>query len=349
MKYKYRKFFTFEGKRYSVYGNTMEEVYSKKAIKLRDLQDGKVEISKNMLFKDWAEQCIETYKINISDRSLDDMRLRLGKHVYPVIGSMPLKKITPMHCQKIMNAQSDMSASHIHKLNLDMKFIFEKAIRNHLLLENPMESVIKPKGTKGTRRSLTEKETEHFLRITSGTNDFILFELMYYCGCRPREAINVQRKDIDIQDGRPMLHIGGMKTVNADRYVPVPAVLYHKVEKYSPFDLLAPNKANNKHTTSSYNRLVASLRREMNISMGCKVYRNALVPPLPLADDFVPYNFRHTYCTNLAKSGIDIRTAQRLMGHSNIQITANIYTHVDMNDIMAAGDKLEQFLSAQNE
>ncbi len=75
--------------------------------------------------------------------------------------------------------------------------------------------------------------------------------------------------------------------------------------------------------------------------MGCEVYRNELIPPLPLAPDFVPYMFRHTYCTDLQKKGIDIRTAQKLMGHSSISITAEIYTHVDTKEIVKAGKILK--------
>lgn len=75
--------------------------------------------------------------------------------------------------------------------------------------------------------------------------------------------------------------------------------------------------------------------------MGCEVYRNELIPPLPLAPDFVPYMFRHTYCTDLQKKGIDIRTAQKLMGHSSISITAEIYTHVGTKEIVKAGKILK--------
>lgn len=75
--------------------------------------------------------------------------------------------------------------------------------------------------------------------------------------------------------------------------------------------------------------------------MGCEVYRNELIPPLPLAPDFVPYMFRHTYCSDLQKKGIDIRTAQKLMGHSSISITAEIYTHVDTKEIVKAGKILK--------
>ena len=40
-------------------------------------------------------------------------------------------------------------------------------------------------------------------------------------------------------------------------------------------------------------------------------------------------SFRHTYCSMLQSSGVDIKTAQELMGHSEYGVTANIYTHVD--------------------
>ena len=80
----------------------------------------------------------------------------------------------------------------------------------------------------------------------------------------------------------------------------------------------------------------------MNIEMGCKVYRNELIPPLPLDDDFVPYFFRHTYCTDLQKKGIDIRMAQKLMGHSDISLTANIYTHFDDDLMELAAQKINR-------
>ncbi|MDY2820618.1 MAG: tyrosine-type recombinase/integrase, partial [Hominisplanchenecus sp.] len=41
-----------------------------------------------------------------------------------------------------------------------------------------------------------------------------------------------------------------------------------------------------------------------------------------------PHVCRHTYCTNMAKSGISAKTLQYLMGHSDIQITLNVYTHI---------------------
>ena len=46
-------------------------------------------------------------------------------------------------------------------------------------------------------------------------------------------------------------------------------------------------------------------------------------------EEFTAHQLRHTYCSMLQWSGVDIKTAQELMGHSEYGVTANIYTHVD--------------------
>lgn len=57
--------------------------------------------------------------------------------------------------------------------------------------------------------------------------------------------------------------------------------------------------------------------------------------------DVTPHIFRHTYATNLYYGGVDIKTAQYLLGHSSIQVTMDIYTHLDNSGIKSAAEKLE--------
>ena len=147
-----------------------------------------------------------------------------------------------------------------------------------------------------------------------------------------------QGQDIQQIDGYPVLHIRGTKTANADRFVPIPEDFYQKIKKTPQGRNICLTRAGTPYNTISYRRLFHRLRREMNIALGCRVYRNQLIPPFPLAEDFVPYCLRHTYCTDLQKKGVDIRTAQYLMGHADIQMTANIYTHADQSTITKAAE-----------
>lgn len=131
------------------------------------------------------------------------------------------------------------------------------------------------------------------------------------------------------------LTIRGTKTQNSDRVVPIPPVMLERLSE-ARRGLVCHTLNGTHHNESSYKRMVSSLERAMNIDMGGKLYRNELLYPLPLAKDFVPYLLRHTYCTDLKKKGVDVRTAKELMGHADIRTTANIYDHCDNESLMEA-------------
>ena len=335
-KYAFEKKITIDDHRYTIRADSTEELAVKIAMKKRDIEENKVRITGSMTVKEWVKICLGTYKVNVSPDVLETMTLRINRHIVSQIGSYKLRNIKPIQCQAIINAQAGMSYSHVTKLMQEMKFIFARAVDNHLIAENPAANLVRPVCIKGERRAITDHERKHLLAVADADPAYNLFLLMLYCGCRPGEAVGCIGKDIQMIGGYRMLHIRGTKTKNSDRIVPLPNDMYERVKDAGPFEPLASNAARRMHTESSYNRLVSRLRRDMNISMGCRVYRNKLLPPFPLADDFVPYDLRHTYCTDLQKAGIDIRTAQKLMGHADIRITANIYTHVGTDRIVEA-------------
>ncbi len=340
MKYEFRKTFSFEGKRYEVYGHTQEEVLLKYLDKKKALEEGRITVSGNMLVSAWVEIAIDSYKRNLNTKGRKDMLLRVNKHVLNKIGSMPIKSIKPIQCQAIMNSLEGYSWSTVQKVYQDLQFIFKTALQNHIILDNPAKDIVRPAASKGQRQAITEHERTVFHEVVDKVDKFKVFELMLYCGCRPAEAMKCQGSDLSIKDGVALLHIRGTKTKNSDRVVPMPIEFYEKVKDVGPFEPLAPNSSGAFHSTSSYNRCASDLKRLMNIAMGCRTYRNALVAPFPLRESFVPYELRHTYCSDLARRGIDIRVAQKLMGHSSISITADIYTHVQEEQILDDASKI---------
>lgn len=345
-----RKTFTFEGKRYTVRGKTEKEAIMKMANKIRDLEEGSVVISGNTLVKDWALKCVETYKTNQAEATKKTYMGKMKSVIFAQIGNRTLKSIKPFDVQNVMNSLQGYSKSYISDIYQMLKFIFSKAKANKLIAEDPTIDLQKPKGTKNKRRAITQTEEYHFLKVCQANDRFVVFALMYYCGCRTSEAINIMGKDIITlaANGEKYnaLHIRGTKTGNADRKVPLPDPIYKMIKDTPKFHYVATDTRGNKYTKSSLKCALRALRREMNISMGCNVFRNELIPPYPLADDFVPYCLRHTYCTNLCKKGVDIRVAQYLMGHSDIRLTANIYTHTDNSSIISAARKIQGEISA---
>ena len=342
--YKYRTTFTYLGKRYEIRANSLEELYSKKALRQKELKDNIVIYDRNISVDEWAEKAFDTYKQGTS--SLDDTKARYKKYVSPYIGIKPIGTIKAVECQTILNKCSGMSFSHCMKLKQELSFIFERAVENQMIPFNPARKLRMPDYEKGSRRSITDNERKHFMLCYENDPAYLLFYIILKCGCRPEEAINLIGRDIDKENR--LLHIRGTKTKNSDRYVPIPDELFAVISGVKPFEPISPNREGGKHSKSSYIRLYEHLRRDMNISMGCKTYRNALVPPFPLADDFVPYCLRHTYCTDLCKAGIDVRIAQKLMGHASISVTADIYTHVDIGDIQKAGELIRAYSATQH-
>ena len=338
-----RKWFTFEGKRYSVRGKTEKEAYLKMAAKQRELEANALVISNNMTVREWALKCVEIYKTQQKESTQRAYLNRMKCCIFAHIGDRKLKDIKRIELVQVLNQQQGKSNYQIKTVKQMLQFIFSKAKENNLIANNPAENLEMPAGTTKKRRQITSAEREHFLAVCENDDRMILFLLMYYCGCRPVEARNAVGADIQKIDGWNMLHIRGEKSVNADRLVPIPDALYKRIKDTPPDKPIATSPNGNKYSPEAYKWATKALRRAMNISMGCEVYRNELIPPYPLAGDFVPYCLRHTYCCDLKKAGVDIRNAQYLMGHSDISLTANIYTHADHDDIVAVAQQISAY------
>lgn len=285
----------------------------------------------------WALECVDTYKVNQSEITREKYLQKLKSYVLNEIGALLIKDVTPIMCQRVLNLKGSKSKATINDTYQMLRFIFKYAKINKLINIDPTENLVKPSGYYNPRRSLTTSEEQHFLNVLNQHYVPLYFALMYYAGCRPSEASAVEFRDIVMRDGERYLHIRGTKTKAADRYVPIVDGLAKLLPcGLSPFELLCKNQQGKALNKDNKRRAWAHLSRLMNIDMGCKVYRNELLPPYPLATDISAYSLRHTFCTNLQKRGVDIRTAQYLMGHADIAMTANIYTHVDFELINQA-------------
>ena len=342
-KYEYQKSFTFEGKRYNVKADSLEELYAKIATKKQELENGSKRLrGSSILVKEWADTCFEQYKTNVAPITLESQKGKVNKWVLPEIGNLRLKDVQQLHIQKIMNNMQGKAQDTIRKVYQLTNFIFEKAIQNKLIKENPCKYVTIPSGGKTKRRAIDDAEYKHILKVADEDERFVFYLFMLFCGCRPSEVANLRGMDVKQINGMNILHIEGTKTKNAVRDVPIPDYLMERIPKVeSPFDYLFTNNNGKPLTRGNRERLCRAFKRALNISMGCKVYRNELIPPYPLAPDFVPYCLRHTYCTDLQKQNVDIRTAQYLMGHADISMTANIYTHMTEETLLNVAEKLQ--------
>lgn len=266
-----------------------------------------------MTLNEWAETCLDIYKPNQKDgtKYYYTYRNRMKNTILNYIGDMPIEEIKPLDCQRCINQQIGHSAYQINQTKQMMNFLFERAIDNDLITKNPSRNITKPRGTKKSRRSLTNEEREVFLRAIEEPIN-LPFAFMYYCGLRPSESRNIKEEDITEVAGVPALHIRGTKTKNAVRDVPLPNDLSRLIQK----SLKSQNRGSEGYLCDISPDAFWKRWRKLKKQMGD-------------ADGLVPYCLRHTFCTDLMKKGVDIRVAQKLMGHSTIDLTSTIYSHLD--------------------
>lgn len=340
--------FRVDGHRYYVTGKTKKEAEQKAALKKQAIENGTLRVDSNMLVRDWVDKCYTDYKAHLGEETYKKDYAKAKRWISETIGDMPLKKVKNGDIQRVLNTMDGYADYTIKRVRQLFNWVFEKAVENDLLAKNPVVGTQRLKGGKTQRRAITDYEREHLIAVADKVPKLRFFLFMLYCGCRPAEVAEIQGRDIQFVDGVPMLHIRGTKTENADRMVTIPQPLFDRLPPYKKgFDYLFATSSGRKLDPQARKRLWHLCKREMNISMGCKMFRNEIVPPYRVAPDLTPYCFRHTFCTDLAKAGVDMRTAKDLMGHSDIRLTANIYTHIDKSMIMNAGDILNAYYALQ--
>lgn len=353
-----RKTFTFDGVRYYVKGKTEQEAYEKMARRKIELEEGRTRITKNTLVKDWVHEWMETYKKpSVSKSWAETITGICSSIILPEIGSTRLKDVKPIHLQKILNHRSHLSKAYLKVIKGILSEVFRTAKENNLIHENPAENLSMPAGKKAqARRSITEKERYYILRTCEKNRAGLFYKIMLYCGLRPGEVAALQWRNVDLRNRiltvdsavKPSGEVGPPKSDAGYRKVPIPAVLVSDLEARDhrdPFGYVCTNASGERLTKSSMKQQWNHFKHDLNVEMGCRVFRRELIPPYPVADDLVPYCFRHTYCTDLQAAGVPINVARELMGHSSISITAKIYTHSSkesFSDAAAAIDALQK-------
>ena len=175
-----------------------------------------------------------------------------------------------------------------------------------------------------------------------------MFKVMLYCGLRTGEVVALSWQDIDFERRTiNVIHavesgtneLKQPKTKAGIRSVPIPDEIYSELlaTRGLPFDsvFLQP-RGRVRHTETSRRKAWDSLKKQIDISMGAvyekreaKDGKQRMTQVLSVVPrDLVPYCLRHTYCTDLQDRGVPINVAKYPMGHSSIQVTAGIYTHI---------------------
>lgn len=336
-----RKATHVNGKYVSASGKTEAEALKNLARKIIEIERGEDTIDGNMPVDSWYRKWKQTYKDpkGLTPKSLRMYDEKYNGYIKPQIGHMKISDVRDIHLQKILNGEAGKSESHLKKIRIVLQGMFRQARISRVISIDPSECLEIPRARKGARRSITDKERAAILELAKTHRSGLWILTLLYTGMRPGETAALRWSDVDFDNNEIHVHaakesgsdrVKGPKTSAGYRDIPMRSELRERMleARGEPFSLVFPTEAGNQQNENSMRRLWTGFKRDLDILMGAKTNRNKVVES-KVAKDLTPYCLRHTFCTDLQKAGVPINVAKELMGHSDIQTTANIYTHKD--------------------
>lgn len=352
----YRKDITIPnsgGKRVTLRAKTQQELDRLVMETQIKIEQGILCINGNTTFENYAETWLETYKNGtIGYKAYSSYVSVLKLHINPIIGTLKMSDIKRSHCAMIMSRLSGQSKSLALKVRMTLQQIFESAIDDDIVVKNPARNLQLPEVTEGKRRSLTDFERQHIISTADHHRAGLWVLIMLYCGLRPSEAIALNWSDVDLDNKfisvtHSMWNQNKTKTTSGIRRVPIPDELYNKLiaaRENTSRTFVFATEAGNSHNERSMRRLWSSFIRDLDIDMGATLYRNKIIVSV-VANDITPYCLRHTYATDLQAAGVPLNVAKVLLGHSDIKVTADIYTHYTSQNEQEAARVINRYYS----
>ncbi len=352
----------------SVYGKTQKEADIKAEELKVSLRKGINISAHNDSFKTWAEYWLTAKKLEVSEDRYNSLKTR-SKLWKEALDYAQISQIKPFELQAILFSISSknpytgkpMAKKTIREYIQVINAIFDFAVDNRVIDYNPANKLKVPQAAAEPvkRRALTEVERQRIMEFEHRAKPSAM--LMMLSGLRRGEATALQWNDIDFNNNK----ISVTKSFNfktkefktpkngKSRVVSVPQILIDYLNTLPKKSLFVLTNAQGKMMTDdSWRQLYKSYMHDMNLKYGFNGDApNKYVPTkIPMIiTPFTPHELRHTFCTIMYEAGIDALTAKEQLGHSDIQTTLSIYTHLSTkhkeNDIK----KLDKFLKGGSE
>lgn len=333
----------------NIYGKTIKEVEKKETDLKYSISSGVYIEDNSITVGSWAQEWLTTYKKGLKPNTYNVYKYCISAH-FESIENIKLQNLKLAHLQKIVNnmlIDDNKRAAEIFKSTVSQ--MLDKAVDNELLSKNIASKIELPKRQKPKKRALEDSEIEEILSLDITFQVKCFIKIMLYCGLRRGETWALTKNDIDLKnktisvsktvyfdttDGRKTL-VGTPKSTSSNRIVPIPDILISDLEKHIKM-------VKGICLFEVDGKLMKDYQFKKMWDDFKKVYINNISEIKP---DITPHIFRHTYATMLYNAGVDIKTAQYLLGHATIQMTLDIYTHLQEGKEKIAIEKLNKLIA----
>ena len=339
--------FTYNGKRYSVYDKSKKEAEKKAHDKQTELENGLSKIF-NPTLKDYYEQLA-----NIRRREIKESTIRAQLCQFNTIssvsltkgltfGDMPIKDITRRDIENVRSIllSQGKTPQNLNNCFAHLNHVFSCAVVDETISKNPCKALKQLKRTDPSisetkHRSLTIEETKLFFEKAKERNSFYLnaFELMIKTGIRIGELTALTPFEIDRKGG--FIHIKRTitrneagaycmgetaKTKSGTRDIPLTEEVYSIIrDQINLNKMVYTNDSNSLIFKSVEGEILREYTLNREIKRICK---------LANIDYFTCHAFRNTFATRfIEQRPQDYKILSEILGHKDISITLNLYTH----------------------
>lgn len=246
------------------------------------------------------------------------------------IAKIPLKKLTSIDLQEFINNVAKPRKRE--KLYTFLKDALTKAVKAKLIPDNLFDGITKPKHERKQSRSLTHEEEHRFVEECSKYKQGKLYLLCLYQGLRLGEALALTYEDIDFDK----------MTISINKSLD------------SLGEITAPKTATSVRTIPLFKRTLSLLERGATgrlFTLSRKGYQNTIIKirhKLKL-DNVNVHTMRHTFATRCSEAGIPAKVVQKWLGHSTLEMTLNVYTHVNADFEAEMTDKIDTYFDTYDD
>ena len=285
--------------------------------------------NKNLTVNNVYETWHSTWKLTVRESTQYNVDKRYNKHFKNTIGTYKITKITPMILQKFINKLATNYLSFKQILS-PLKQTFKYAYRMNIINSNPFDKITYPKKEKEIHENFYSKdELKEFLskvKKSVSFQNYARFYLLAFTGMRAGELMALQWEDIDLKNhtihikhtisrklSSATYQVTEPKTKASNRTISISDGCVKILNQLSPAKkgLIFPGKNGQ------------PMQREV-ISASLKYFFKHHPEMKPIT----PHGFRHTHATLLLEAGATIKEVQARLGHTDVQTTLNIYTHI---------------------
>lgn len=329
----------FKTKKEAQLAATQEEIKLNNGLELDNTT-----IQLKLYLRDWLK---EYKKGNVRKNTYILHERNVEKHIIPYFNDIYLKDVTPLRYQKFLNylAEQGYSKRTMEIIHGTMYNALEIAYRPlKKIEENPCNGAIIPKSKSKKKNKLeyiNSDDIPTFLKVARQDNYiyYIFFRTLLETGMRKGEAAALQRKDIDFKSGYIYVNktldfgaeneeslFGDTKTFESERRIKMSDSLAKELSKHMNY----LNEQRTVYNDIYKHELDLVFCREDGNFLPKSTLFNALnrickkagIGKLPI------HALRHTHAVLLLESGATMKFVQERLGHKNITITSDIYSHI---------------------